>query len=57
MFLLSEVLARLEKLGGDKLLQLPTDSLFTTGLLKLLDILNVDYRVSFRIRYAVEKSF
>ena len=27
-----KVLARLEKLAGDKLLQLPTDSLFTTGL-------------------------
>jgi len=37
------VLATLEKLA-DKLLQLPTESLFTKGLLKLLDMLNADYR-------------
>lgn len=37
------MLATLEKLA-DKLLQLPTESLFTKGLLKLLDILNADYR-------------
>ena len=40
------MLATLEKLAGDKLLQLPTESLFTKGLLKLLDILDVDYRES-----------
>lgn len=40
------MLATLEKVAGDKLLQLPTESLFTKGLLKLLDILNVDYRES-----------
>ena len=35
-----------KKLAGDKLLQLPIESLFTKGLVKSLDILNVDYRES-----------
>lgn len=32
----------MEKLAGDKLLQLPVKPFFTKGQVKLLDILNVD---------------
>lgn len=44
--LFQKVLGILKKLADDKLLQLPIESLFTKGLVKLLDILNVDYRES-----------
>lgn len=40
------MLGTLEKLAGDKLLQLPVEPVFTKGQVKLLDILNADYMES-----------